>query len=206
MIDILPHPAYTPAMAVIGVVLAAGKGARFSAAAPGAPPKLLTLVEGAPLIRRAVNSLLEGGVDRSVIVVAINDEPAIRSALDGLPVTFAINPNPGRGMFSSIQCGVAAHDAEDLYALLPGDMPYVRPETVAAVLSAAIRSGLTACPIREGRRGHPLVFSAALRDRILEAPANAILSDVRSRDSFLSVEVSDDGIHHDVDRPEDLLR
>jgi molybdenum cofactor cytidylyltransferase len=83
-------------------------------------------------------------------------------------------------------------------------MPYVRPETVATVLSAAFRSGLSVCPSHAGRRGHPLVLSTALRDRILQAPTDAILSEVRSLETCLSVEVADPGIHHDVDRPEDL--
>jgi molybdenum cofactor cytidylyltransferase len=90
--------------------------------------------------------------------------------------------------------------------LLPGDMPYVRPETVATVLSAAIRSGVTVCPSHAGRRGHPLVISTALRDRILQAPTDAVLKEVRSQEECLSVDVADPGIHHDVDRPGDLLR
>ena len=193
-------------MAVIGVVLAAGRGRRFTAAAPDAPLKLLTLIDGEPMVRRAVSSLIEGGADRCVVVVSADSEAAVQSALIGLPVTLTINPTPKRGMFSSIQCGVAHLRAEDRGVLLPGDMPYVRPETVAMVLSAAIRSGLTVSASCAGRRGHPLVISTALRDRILQAPTDAILSEVRSLEECLSVEVPDPGIHRDVDRPEDLLR
>jgi molybdenum cofactor cytidylyltransferase len=196
--------AYTPPMAVIGVVLAAGRGRRFAAAAPGAPHKLLTLIDGESMVRRTVTSLLDGGADRCVVVVSAEAEAAVASALKDLPVTLTVNPKPARGMFSSIQCGAAHLRAEDRGVLLPGDMPYVRPETVATVLSAAFRSGLTVCPSQAGRRGHPLVLSTALRDRILQAPTDAILSEVRSLEACLSVEVADPGIHHDVDRPEDI--
>ena len=191
---------------IIGVVLAAGKGARFAASAPGAPLKLLTLIDGEAMIRRTVMSLLEGGAERCVVVVSAESEAEVAAALRELPVTLTVNPKPSRGMFSSIQYGVAHLRAEDRGVLLPGDMPYVRPETVATVLSAAIRSGLTVCASSGGRRGHPLVISTALRDRILQSPTDATLSEVRSREECLEVEVADAGIHRDVDRAGDLLR
>ena len=118
-------------MAIIGVVPAAGQGSRFAASVPGGPPKLLTLVDGEPMVRRTAASLIEGGADRCIVVVSAEGEAAVRSALGGLPVAVTVNPDPGRGMFSSIQCGVAAIGAEDRCVLLPGDMPYVRPESVA---------------------------------------------------------------------------
>src|SRR5688572_310683 len=191
-------------MAVIGVVLAAGRGRRFAAAAPDTPFKLLALIDGEPMVRRTVLSLLDGGADRCVVVVSGDTETAVASALNGLPVTLTVNPKPARGMFSSIQCGVAHLRADDQGVLLPGDMPYVRPETIAAVLSAAIRADVSACASYANRRGHPLVISTALRDRILQAPTDAKLNEVRSLEECLSVDVPDPGVHHDVDRPEDI--
>lgn len=191
-------------MSVVGVVLAAGRGSRFAAVQPGAPLKLLTTIGGQPMVRRTVTSLMEGGADRCIVVVSPGSEHAVRAALDNVSAIFAVNPRPSRGMFSSIQCGVAHLRTEDWGVLLPGDMPFVRPETVAAVLAVAIRSGLTACASHGGRRGHPLVISTALRDRILQAPSDATLSDVRSREACLAVDVADPGVLRDVDRPGDI--
>ena len=42
-----------------------------------------------------------------------------------------MNPDPSRGMFSSIQIGLAAAQG-DPSSCFPGDMPFVRPATVAA--------------------------------------------------------------------------
>jgi molybdenum cofactor cytidylyltransferase len=189
---------------IIGVVPAAGMGSRFAAAAPGLPHKLLTLIDGEPMVRRTVQSLLEGGAERCVVVVSPGGEEAVRSALTGLPVTVTVNPNPERGMFSSIQCGVASVSAGDQCILLPGDMPYVTPGTVAAVLTASARSGVTVLPRHHGHRGHPMALSAALVARILAAPANATLKEQRLQEPFLMFEVSDPGVHRDVDQPEDL--
>lgn len=194
-----------PVGAIVGIVPAAGRGSRFAKSGPGTPPKLLTLIDGLPMVRRTVASLLDGGASRCVVVVSAQLEVAVHSALAGLPVTLAVNPEPDQGMFSSIQCGVA-HTAEgDVCLLLPGDMPYVQPATVAAVLASAARTGLTVSAAHAGRNGHPIVLSAALRSRILQAPPNAILSEERSREQFLSIDVPDAGVHRDVDRPSDVM-
>lgn len=189
---------------IIGVVPAAGKGSRFAASAPELPHKLLTLIDGVPMVRRTVQSLLEGGAERCVVAVSSRSEEAVRSALTGLPVTLTVNPNPERGMFSSIQCALASVSADDQCILLPGDMPYVTPATVAAVLAASTRSGVTVLPRHNGHRGHPMALSAALVARIREAPATATLKEQRLQEPFLMVEVSDPGVHRDVDQLEDL--
>jgi molybdenum cofactor cytidylyltransferase len=193
-------------MATIGVVPAAGKGSRFAAEAPGGPHKLLALVDGEPMVRRTVASLLAGGADRCVVVVSADGEVAVRAALAGLPISVVVNPDPSRGMFSSIQSGIAETAEGDVCVLLPGDMPYVQPATVAAVIAAAGRTSLAACAGFNGRRGHPIVCSAALRARILLASVESTLSAERSRDEFLSIDVPDPGVHRDVDRPGDMRK
>ena len=189
----------------IGVVPAAGAGSRFAAEAPGRPHKLLTLVDGEPMVRQTVASLLAGGADRGVVVVSADGEAAVRAALAGLPISVVVNPDPSRGMFSSIQAGIAETGEGDACVLLPGDMPYVQPATVAAVIAAAGRTGLTACASFSGRRGHPIVCSTALRARILLASVESTLSDERSRQQCLTIDVPDPGVHRDVDRPADLV-
>ncbi len=189
----------------IGVVPAAGKGSRFAAEAQCKPHKLLTLVDGEPMVRRTVATLLAGGADRCAVVVAAQGEAAVRAALAGLPISVVVNPDPSRGMFSSIQLGIAQTGEGDLCVLLPGDMPYVQPATVAAVIAATRESGLTACATFNSRRGHPIACSPALRERILLASVESTLSDERSRDAFLSIDAPDPGVHRDVDRPADLV-
>ena len=189
---------------IIGVVPAAGKGSRFAASAPGLPHKLLTLINGEPLVRRTVQSLLDGGAERCVVVVSAEGEEAVRLALAGLPVTVMVNPDPSRGMFSSIQCAMASVSEGDQCVLLPGDMPYVQSATVASVVAASARSGVTVLPRHHGHRGHPMALSAALVARIRQAPATSTLKEQRLQEPFLMLEVSDPGVHRDVDQLEDL--
>jgi molybdenum cofactor cytidylyltransferase len=191
-------------VAVIGIVPAAGQGARFAAASPGAPHKLLTPIDGVAMVRRTVAALLEGGAERCVVVVSAEGETAIRAALAEMPVTLRVNPDPARGMFSSIQIGVAETEDADGCVLLPGDMPYVQPATIAAVVATCRCTKLPVLAGHAGRRGHPIAWSASLRARVLQAPAGTTLSEERSHEAIVLIEVPDPGVHRDVDHPSDL--
>ena len=193
-------------MSIVAIVLAAGRGARFAEASPGGPPKMMAPVDGVPMIRRTVESLVAGGVDRSVVVVSGDQAIVIARALSGLAVTCVVNPDPDRGMFSSVQCGVVAAADAGICVLLPGDMPFVQPATVARLLSAAATTGRTAVPRLDGSPGHPVVCAPGLRDRILAAEAGARLDHLIREEDVLQVDVTDAGVRRDVDRPADLPR
>lgn len=189
----------------VGVVLAAGRGERFAAADPASPPKALVPIGGVPMVRRTVKALLDGGVDRCVVVVASIGAAAVGEALAGLAVHLVINPDPSRGMFSSVQCGVAAVEASVPTCLLtPADLPFVRPATVAAILQAAA-GGDTVSPRHAGRGGHPVALSARLRTAIAAAPPTATLQGLLKTDHAVPCQVADAGIVRDVDRPSDLI-
>lgn len=191
-------------MIIAAIVLAAGRGSRFAEVSPGGPPKMLAPVGGVPMIRRTVESLSAGGVDRSIVVVSGEQATVIARALSGLPVTCVVNPDPERGMFSSIQCGVVAAADAGVCVLLPGDMPFVQPATIATLVSEAQTHGRTVVPSLSGHLGHPVVCSPGLRDRILAANVGARLDNLLLEQDVLQVEVSDPGVRRDVDRPGDL--
>jgi molybdenum cofactor cytidylyltransferase len=120
-------------------------------------------------------------------------------------VRVVTNPDPARGMLSSIQAGVAAADGDPIL-ILPGDMPFVSAATVAAVIAACLRTGRIVSPRHDGRRGHPLALPGGCRGDILSAGLDQTLSDVLGgRDRFV-LDVADPGILRDVDVPGDLSR
>jgi len=112
-----------------------------------------------------------------------------------------INPDPSLGMFSSVRCGIGDTDEADLCVLIPGDMPFVQPPTIAIVLAAAHNGEHTVTPSLDGHRGHPVVCSHILRARILAAAPDARLDHLLAEGSVLDVDVSDTGVRRDVDRP-----
>ncbi|MFL6206801.1 MAG: NTP transferase domain-containing protein, partial [Acidimicrobiales bacterium] len=87
-------------MTVLGVVLAAGAGERFRASgAPGA--KQLAVVDGEPLVQRAVATALAARLDEVVVVSGAVDLTAL-----GLPVAVLENPRWAEGIATSLQAGV----------------------------------------------------------------------------------------------------
>ena len=85
----------------VAVLPAAGASRRMGR------PKLLLPFNGGPLVAGVVNALLGGGVEEIVLVTAPEDEDlrgwARRSGIES-----AVNPDPERGMLSSIREGIGA--------------------------------------------------------------------------------------------------
>jgi CTP:molybdopterin cytidylyltransferase MocA len=168
---------------------------------------MLADVGGQPMLNRTIRCLLDGGVAEVVVVLAPEMDGAMTSValLADARVRIAVNPDPSRGMFSSIQIGMAATTGDPIL-VLPGDMPFVKAETVAALLAAYAREPRLISPQCDGRRGHPIVVPAGLRNVIAGADQTADLSAALGpfKHGRLIVEVADRGILRDVDLVEDL--
>jgi len=184
----------------IAIVPAAGRSERFGSM------KLLADVEGRPLIARTLQSLLDAGVRRIIVVCAPVPFGSV-DLFEDARVELATNPEPSRGMFSTIQSGLALAGADDIAVVLPADMPYVRPGTVVAVINECRRADAPVAAAFRGKAGHPLALPPRLRDPILTADALNNLKDVLKRmgEAAASLEVDDRGVIKDVDRQEDLL-
>jgi molybdenum cofactor cytidylyltransferase len=187
----------------VAVVTAAGSAERFGG------KKLLTLIDGEPLLDHTIRALLEGGVSEVIVVVGRDARAELEREVNTLldpRVRPVENPDPSRGMFSSIQEGVAQAQG-DAILVTPGDMPFISPETVRAVIAAYERRPAIVSPRFRGKRGHPVALPIALRDEIRAADPHATLHDVihAHADMRVDVDVDDRGIVRDVDRPEDLI-
>lgn len=157
------------------------------------------------MLQHTVASLLDAGA-RSVVVVAATLE-ALASVAIGKDtrVTIAVNPSPDRGMFSSIQIGLAATDGPTPVLVLPGDMPFVNPETVGRTATECVRTSRVIVPTHDGRRGHPVAIPRALVAELLAAnPAGSLKEALHSVDAPLIIDVDDPGILRDVDTRADL--
>lgn len=179
----------------VAIVPAAGSAERFGGA------KLLADVGGRPLIERTVASLRDGGIAEVVLVVGPDDD-RLRTVAG---VKFVVNEDPSRGMFSSIQAGIAASDGDAL-AVLPGDMPFVSPATVRLLLDRYGERPAIVSPRLGGKRGHPVILPPSLRDEILRAEVTANLHQVLRAhpDLRVDVDVDDRGVLRDVDTMADL--
>jgi molybdenum cofactor cytidylyltransferase len=190
-------------MSSIAIVPAAGAAERFGSA------KMLADIDGLPLLERTIRALLEGGVDRVVVVLGPDGERIAEkvAALSDRRVSRATNEHPERGMFTSIQAGMRA-GAGDPILVLPGDMPFVSAATVSALLARYAAGRAIVSPRLDGRRGHPVVLPAKYRDEIVNASEDATLYQVLGAHvaERVDLDVSDRGIVRDVDRPSDLRK
>ncbi len=188
-------------MRAVAIVPAAGSAERFGG------KKLLTLIDGRPLLDHTIASLLGGGVSQIIVVVGPDADALARdvNAFSDPRVWPVVNPDPSRGMFSSLQAGMAEAEADAL-VVLPADMPFVAPATVAMLLVTFASRPAIVSPRFEGKRGHPVILPPALRDEIRAAEPTSNLHEILKRHSDLRVDVAvdDRGVGRDVDRPADL--
>jgi molybdenum cofactor cytidylyltransferase len=191
-------------MPVVAVVPAAGRGERFRASA-GAGAKLVALIEGRPILDWTIGCLLDGGVANVVVVLPPVSRATFASSLllADPSVQVVVNPDPDRGMLSSILAGLDAVTGDPIL-ILPADMPFVRPDTVAAVIDACRQSKKVVSPRSGGRRGHPLALPGRLRAEILRANASTTLGTILSNQERMEIDVDDPGILRDVDVAADL--
>ena len=163
------------------VILAAGRSSRLG------EPKGLFVVDGRPWLLHQLDAIARVGVVRGVIVVLGFEADRYRTALPDLArrAQAVTNPDPDRGPFSSLQCGLAAlAPARRPAFVLPVDVPAASPEVWDA-LSAALRpygaapndepGTDAAVPVHEGRGGHPVLLSSAFAAALLERPPTSRL-------------------------------
>jgi molybdenum cofactor cytidylyltransferase len=186
----------------IAIVTAAGSAERFGGR------KLLAPVNGEPLLDRTITSLLDGGASEVIVVVGADGRAELErdvNAMNDARVRPVENHDPSRGMLSSIQEGVATASGDALL-VMPGDMPYVRAETVRAVIAKFRERPAIVSPRFKGKRGHPVALPIALKDEIRATDTHLTLHDVikRHQGQRVDVDVDDPGIVRDVDKPEDL--
>jgi molybdenum cofactor cytidylyltransferase len=178
----------------VGVVPAAGRSSRFGS------DKLLAPLHGEPLVNHTLRSLLDAGLSRVNLIVSCE------GALDRAPlahddrVKSLVNPDPDRGMFSSIQIGIDAAPDATLF-VLPADMPYVRVETIRTLQAAITSSGAVTVPTFRKKRGHPVLIPARYQPFLAAADSEISLKEalLAAQAEVVEIEVDDSGVLRDVD-------
>jgi len=183
---------------IAGIILSGGASRRMGT------PKALLRFQGETFLDRLIR--LFSPVCKPVIVVLGEHADAIRAGIErGGDVLFAVNPDPARGMLSSLQCGLALVPPEAEAAMfLPVDHPHIEASTIE-VLAARFRSDRApvTVPTYLGEHGHPVSIARQVIDELLALSPVAKASDVIHRHvpQTVYVEVHDSAVITDVDDP-----
>jgi molybdenum cofactor cytidylyltransferase len=186
---------------IAGIVLAAGQSTRM-----GTLKQLLPL--GGRTVIEAVARTVASRLEKVVVVVGYRAEE-VQRALSGLAVECAFNEQYHSGMLSSVQCGLQAAPQARAYLICLGDQPSLKGEVIDRVLEAATQTGKgIAVPTYQGRRGHPVLISAAYRSEILALSAGQGLNAVTRGHPEDTCEVPMDRpqVLEDLDTPQDYQR
>lgn len=192
--------------AIVGLLLAAGSGARFGGSKLLAPlPHASHGVPAGTPIGVAACLHLVAALPRVIAVVRPRDMPLSQQLREtGADVVVCANAHEGMGVTLAAAVAAAADAAGWIVTL--ADMPWIHPATIAAV-AARVRDGASiAIPMHAGKRGHPVGFArehfAALVALTGDEGARSVVA--AHPDTIVSFEVDDAGVLRDVDRADDL--
>ncbi len=186
-----------------GILLAAGISRRF-----GADKRLYPLQNGEAMAVSVARQLLN--VCDEVIAVVRSEEDPVLPFLVRLGVLCVPCARASEGMGFSLATGVgfAASLGSDAVLLVLADMPYVELETYNALRNALCGKASIVVPSFNGKRGHPVGFSAVWFDELMRCTgdegARSLLS---THDACVEhIPVCDSGIQQDIDHPDDFVR
>jgi molybdenum cofactor cytidylyltransferase len=191
------------------VVLAAGQSSRFRAGGGPDLTKLVAKLDGMAIVRRVVETALAAKA-RPIVVVTGYARDSVQAAVADLDVGVAFNPKFASGLASSLSVGLSTMPCDIVGALvLLGDMPWIESQLIDALIDAflARKGALAAVPLREGRRGNPVLLGRELFEAAMclegDEGARRLIGALNAND-LVEVEASDAGVTFDIDTPEDL--
>lgn len=205
-VPVVDPPAGSPAPEgrVVGVLLAAGRSSRY-----GAANKLLEELNDRPVVTHAAESL--GRATEQALAVVGFEADRVRTAIEAGPqpsIEVIENDAWSVGQGASVAAGASAAAARGADAVLfaLGDMPWVNPDSVRALVDAyRTGAGDALAAAYDGERGNPVLFDSRHFDALSaldgETGGYAVFAE---SDGAALVETGDSGVRRDLDRPADL--
>ncbi|MBN1351975.1 nucleotidyltransferase family protein [candidate division KSB1 bacterium] len=181
---------------IAAIILAAGSGKRISQLGP----KPLLCFEGKTFIEIALDRVTQAGCNPIKIITNAVLLPKL-NALE-LKTDILVNPNPGMGMLSSIQCGIDALSREaGGFFLVPIDYPLVKLSTFMKIRAMHSRDpDAIIRPNYRGKSGHPVIFPLAMFDEFKKMTPQTAQNYLAQMDCHRcrDIDVDDPGININV--------
>ena len=188
----------TRASSFAGVILAAGESSRMGsdkALLPWPPAEGGQGSSGETFLSAAIRSLAQA--TEFVLVVVGRNEVALAPIIYAHGASLVVNPDPGRGQFSSLQVGLheVLNRGRDAAMITLVDRPPVSTATVQTLRDAFEAAGQNiwaVVPEFSGKHGHPYLVGREMMEAFLRVPPTSIARDIehvhRAHIQYLSVD------------------
>jgi molybdenum cofactor cytidylyltransferase len=136
-------------------------------------PKALVTYQGTPFLEHLLSVTRHAAIGVRRVVLG-PDAGNICEKIELAPDEIVINEDWEKGQLSSIQAALRSlPTGTDGMLLCPVDHPLVSSALISHLIETFLESKApVVVPTYEGRRGHPVIFSAAVYDELLSAPAH----------------------------------
>lgn len=185
------------------VILSGGASRRMGS------PKALVSYQGAPFLEHLLSVTRHPAIGvRRVVLGPDADEILQQVAL--APEEIVLNKDWERGQLSSIHAALRSLPADSAGMLLcPVDHPLVSATLVNNLIATFLETRApVVLPTFEGRRGHPVIFSAVVYEELLRAPletgARAVVW--AHKNEVQEVSTTEEGCVLNLNEPDAVLR
>jgi molybdenum cofactor cytidylyltransferase len=201
----------TRAASFAGVILAAGESSRMGrdkALLPWPPPAAGQMASSETFLSAAIRSL--AAATEFVLVVVGENEAALAPIIYAHGASLVVNPDPGRGQFSSLQVGLheVLNHGRDAAMITLVDRPPIGSTTIQTLHDAFEAAGQNiwaVVPEFSGKHGHPYLVGREMMEAFLRVPATSIARDIEHahQQHIQYFKVDDPLVAVNVNTPED---
>lgn len=188
-------------MRIVAVLLAAGESRRM-----GERNKLVLPLQGKPLLRRTVETILASDITKLIVVLGHEADKA-RNALSGLAVETVVNDDYRSGQMTSVHAGLSAIDETcDGVMICLTDQPLLTPQDLNDLIDgfANRTRGSILVPTWQDQRGNPILLASEHLEAIVTGETNLGCRRLLEKhpEQISTLAMSNDHVVVDMDTPE----
>ena len=179
---------------ISAILLAAGQSKRMNG-----ENKLTKEIQGAPLIKHSVKSILASSIDELIVVLGHQKETIEKLINKNEKIKFVFNKDFESGIASSIKTGLNnLSEKTEAFFICLGDMPMVNPNIYNQLIKSINKREIIV-PTYKGQQGNPVLFAKSMKEKIInisgDVGAKKILE--LNKDKILNLEINDQCVTKD---------
>lgn len=184
---------------IVGILLAAGRSARF-----GSNKLIQLLPDGSPVAGASARNLV-AALPRSIAVIRPG-VPALEQMLRDCGLKVVVCERAEDGMGTSLAHAIRSSPQAAGWVVALADMPFIAPASIRAVAERLRSGGEIIAPRYRNERGHPVGFPARYRAELEAVTGDEGARNIVKRDGIVLFDSDDAGVVRDIDTPADLPR